>query len=307
MAGMTSRIGAQITATPVPTVPPTLAPTQVSTLVPGPFGGSAATWTPPAPGSPDDGRVPGNFLFARPFAPQHATYWARNYSYGSTRNGELNVHHGLDFPNPDGTPILAAAEGTVFYAGGDKTRQFGPNSAFYGILVMIEHPFMYNDGRRIYTLYGHMRQAIVETGQTVKAGEVIGYVGATGVALGAHLHFEVRVGKPESYTDTRNPELWLKPYPNTGVIAGRLSDVRGNLLEGVQVEVQSPGVYFAALSYTGQTVSGDTIYKENFVLPNVPGGWQTVVVRLADGGIRYRKNVYVWPGQVSLVNIYLEE
>lgn len=303
LAGIAIQTHAQVTATPVPTVPPTLAPTAISTLVPGPFGGGAATWTPPPP----DNRAAGNFFFRRPFAEQHTTYWARTYSYGSTNGGQLRIHHGLDFPNPTGTPILAAADGVIYYAGRDVAKRFGPFPDFYGITVVIEHNFMYSDGRHIYSLYGHLREAVVATGGSIKAGEVIGYVGATGVAFGPHLHFEVRVGDPMDYDGaTLNPELWIAPYANTGVLAGRVMDVHGRLLEGVQVEVQSPGVYSFGYSYTGPGVNSDPVLGENFAIPDVPGGYQTVFVRSADGATRYRQMLYIWPGQVTMVNIYMQ-
>ncbi len=89
------------------------------------------------------------------------------------------MHHGLDFSNPSGGGRLgSAADGVVYYAGPDVGRTFGPRPDFYGILVVIEHPYMYSTGQKIYTLYGHLRQEAVYTGQAVKAGQVIGYVGA---------------------------------------------------------------------------------------------------------------------------------
>ena len=84
-------------------------------------------------------------------------------------------HTGQDFPAPVGTPIYAAAAGVVLSptAGG-----------WAGINVVIQHS---NGGS---TLYAHMSRKVVSTGQTVRPGQLIGYVGTTGRSFGAHLHFE---------------------------------------------------------------------------------------------------------------------
>jgi murein DD-endopeptidase MepM/ murein hydrolase activator NlpD len=310
---LTAQIAAQITATPLrsptPTVTltptltltPSLAPTFIATSVPNFISAESALWTPPAPVN----RVSGNFLFGRPFAFQHNTYWSREYSYGSTKRGQLQVHHGLDFSNPSGVAVLAVADGVVYYAGPDVGRMFGPRPDFYGILVVIEHPYMYSTGQKIYTLYGHLRQEAVYTGQAVKAGQVIGYVGATGVALGPHLHFEVRVGDPESYDATRNPELWLTPYEGNGVVAGVVRDIYGNKLPGVQLELQAPGNNHLTFSYSGTRVNGDNRLGENFVFADISSGYYYLIVKGADGGLAHRQLLYVWPGQVTFVEVFL--
>lgn len=86
-------------------------------------------------------------------------------------------HAGLDLAAPRGTAISAAAGGTVVYAGW---------MSGYGRLVVIRHPNGFS------TRYGHCSSLKVRKGQTVRAGQTIGGVGATGTATGNHLHFEVR-------------------------------------------------------------------------------------------------------------------
>jgi murein DD-endopeptidase MepM/ murein hydrolase activator NlpD len=87
------------------------------------------------------------------------------------------MHAGLDFTAPTGTPIYATADGRV------KEASF--NSGGYGNNVVIDHGFGYE------TLYAHMVRIKARAGQTVKRGEVIGWVGSTGKSTGAHLHYEV--------------------------------------------------------------------------------------------------------------------
>ncbi len=87
-------------------------------------------------------------------------------------------HRGIDIGAPKGTPIYASASGTVFFA------RMGWNGG-YGNLVIIDHP----NGTR--TLYAHQTKIATHTGDEVKQGEIIGYVGSTGHSTGPHLHFEV--------------------------------------------------------------------------------------------------------------------
>lgn len=87
------------------------------------------------------------------------------------------MHEGVDLADAAGTPIRAAAAGTVKAAG----WRFGG----YGISVVISH------GNGIYTHYAHLSRATVRVGQRVRAGQTIGRVGSTGDSTGPHLHFEV--------------------------------------------------------------------------------------------------------------------
>jgi murein DD-endopeptidase MepM/ murein hydrolase activator NlpD len=92
-------------------------------------------------------------------------------------------HAGLDFTAPIGTPIYAAADGVI------KTANF--NAGGYGNHVVINHGYGYE------SLYGHMVRIKAKQGQSIKRGEVIGYVGSTGKSTGPHCHYEVhRNGTP---------------------------------------------------------------------------------------------------------------
>lgn len=95
--------------------------------------------------------------------------------------GETSYHSGTDIAVPEGTPILAAADGTVTVA--NALDSWGGS---YGYYVKIDH------GGGLTTLYAHCSRICVTVGQEVKAGQVIAYVGHTGRATGAHLHFEMR-------------------------------------------------------------------------------------------------------------------
>jgi murein DD-endopeptidase MepM/ murein hydrolase activator NlpD len=92
--------------------------------------------------------------------------------------GGRRQHHGIDLAAPTGTPVYATADGVVgradFYSS-------------YGLFIAINH------GASMETRYAHLSRLAVTAGDTVKKGDLIGYVGSTGRSTGPHLHYEVRV------------------------------------------------------------------------------------------------------------------
>jgi murein DD-endopeptidase MepM/ murein hydrolase activator NlpD len=105
-------------------------------------------------------------------------------------------HTGVDYPAGSGTPVRAAASGTVVKSG------WNVDGPAYGIAIVIKH------NGRLYTQYAHLSKALVKTGDTVKVGDRIAYSGGTGMkSTGPHLHFEVRTGP--NYLDDINPTKWL--------------------------------------------------------------------------------------------------
>ncbi len=96
--------------------------------------------------------------------------------------GEEKMHSGIDIAAAAGTPVLAAAAGTVISA--DMTDSWGGG---YGFHVMIDH------GGGISTLYAHCSVLCVTAGQMVQKGEMIARVGSTGNSTGDHLHFEISI------------------------------------------------------------------------------------------------------------------
>lgn len=93
---------------------------------------------------------------------------------------KIRAHKGVDYAAPHGTPIKSAGDGKVLLAG----RKGG-----YGNTVIIQH------GQRYRTLYAHMQGFAkgVRNGSTVKQGQIIGYIGTTGLSTGPHLHYEFQV------------------------------------------------------------------------------------------------------------------
>lgn len=114
--------------------------------------------------------------------PEYSGYYINPLPSGVRTQG-LHGYNGVDIGAKVGTPIRAAAGGTVIVS-----REGGWNGG-YGNYIVITH----DNGTQ--TLYAHMSSVIVGQGQGVVQGQIIGYVGQTGRATGAHLHFEIRGGK----------------------------------------------------------------------------------------------------------------
>lgn len=109
-------------------------------------------------------------------------------------NGRAAMHSGLDFRGPTGSPIVAAAAGTVSFVG----RKSG-----YGKVVEIDH------GAGMVTRYAHMSRFNTQVGQPVNPGDLIGAIGSTGRSTGPHLHFEVRINGRAV-----NPRPFLETAPH---------------------------------------------------------------------------------------------
>lgn len=92
-------------------------------------------------------------------------------------HGEL--HRGVDLPAPEGTPVFATARGVVEETGRDDRL---------GLFVRIKH------GKGYKTLYAHLSEVAVKEGDSVKTGQIVGFVGSSGLSTGPHLHYEVYVG-----------------------------------------------------------------------------------------------------------------
>jgi murein DD-endopeptidase MepM/ murein hydrolase activator NlpD len=145
VAAIQGKIAAQLSATG--SVPLPAGPIQ--------GGGSGLIW-------PVDGPV------VSPFGPR-------------TINGSYEYHPGIDIAVPEGTPIRAAAAGTVIFTEPEAS------SGGYGNYTCIDH------GGGLSTCYAHQTSFAVSAGQSVSQGEIIGYSGCTGYCFGPHVHFEVRI------------------------------------------------------------------------------------------------------------------
>lgn len=260
------------------------------------------TWTPPPPDASSE--ISDHYRLRRPIA-DGATNWIdRTYPYGGTSGGRLQIHSGVEFVNPRGTPVLAAADGTVVFAGSDTQTVLGPRPDYYGNVIVIQHNFTSPEGQPVYTLYGHLDRVEAEAGQPVRQGDPIGRVGDSGIAFGPHLHFEVRVGDYMSFSTTRNPELWIFPYRGYGTLAGRVTDASGSLLYEVTLTVKSTDIQRYTFSYAGQPANSDPVFGENFTLGDLPANYYEVTVS-ENGRVRFQRIVYVFPNRTTWIDVQL--
>jgi murein DD-endopeptidase MepM/ murein hydrolase activator NlpD len=303
---------------PTPTSGPTIgAPTAVANAPEGPVIRSnpnprAGEFSPPPELAPLSLDPRDHFWFRRPVdssANSQEIYW---YVYGS--DGPQNtwrVHHGIDLPNPEGKEVHAAADGIVIWAADQYLwRQDGwsDRAYTYGNVVVVEHFFGFQ-GQKLYTLYAHLSQILVQPGQTVKMGDTVGLSGRSGVVSGPHVHFEVRVGR-NKYSDTRNPILWIVPYEGHGVIAGRILYPNGAPVQDVIVKLWRDGVLVdSTTTYVNPhwtrdmdrwNVNPDEVWRENFAIGDVPAGDYVMTVDV--NGVRYRQAVAVRPATTSFVD-----
>jgi hypothetical protein len=278
-----------------PTPTPTVTPPCTNTPVPLP----TATYTPsPTPTVAEP--QPHQWL-QRPFSEEQYNEPTRYYPYGSTAGGKYRIHRGADFPGPFGTPIFAAARGRVIVTGEDARVIYGERLGFYGQLVVVQLQEQYR-GQKVYVLYGHLSQVHVDFLQEVEQGDLIGEVGMSGVAIGPHLHLEVRLGS-NSYQNTRNPELWLHPLPGKGTLVGSLVDGEGQPIDSHPLTFYridgGERRWQEATTYPPSDVNADDEWRENFVLGDVPAG--DYVVKTYVNGHLHTEEFTVRAGETSHV------
>jgi murein DD-endopeptidase MepM/ murein hydrolase activator NlpD len=272
-----------------------------------------AVWQPP-PLIPPLSRDPlgrDHYWLQRPVDSNATNFGLFYYPYGSDgpeREAPWRIHSGIDMPNPVGETVRAGGEGTVIWAADGLRVEGGifQNTYSYGNVVVIQHEFGYR-GQALFTLYAHLSAVLVVPGQFVNAGDVVGLVGESGRVSGPHVHFEVRLGE-NLYGKTVNPVLWVVPYVGTGVIAGRVVDANGDLLQDHVVTIRDWGtglVTDATTTYiyqdTGSNVNTDPIWQENFVVGDVPTGRYQVITQI--NGERISKIVEVLEGTTTFIDL----
>jgi murein DD-endopeptidase MepM/ murein hydrolase activator NlpD len=233
--------------------------------------------------------------------------------YGTTRGGDLDVHHGEEFENETGTALFSVADGTVVVAGNDEQPLCGDNSrtacgrsvqpgGYYGNLVVIQLSKTYRN-QRVFVLYGHLDSLDITVGRNVIVGDHLGTIGHSGIALGPHVHLEVRVGQ-NTYAHTRNPILWMLPLAGRGALAGRYTDSKN-----VPIQAASIKVYREDGSFVGETetyskdkyptVNPDDDMQENFAYPDLPAG--DYVIKVA--GTQFAAKVKIEEGKLAFVEL----
>lgn len=258
-------------------------------------------WRPPPYAVPLSFHYDDHYWLARPLPSGSRNYDLEWYPYGNDvqlpDRPSYRIHHGLDFPNETGTPVLAASSGTVVFAGPLPSPLNGVN--YYGNTVIIQHDWQWL-GQDVFTLYAHMLELFVQEGDEVAQGQLIAGVGSSGEVSGPHLHFEVRVGT-NNYHDTRNPALWLAPFEGWGTLAGRFVDKNNQFISGAAMTLLPLDGDTAVRKQRTYSlvVRSDEIWQENFVFGDLPAGRYRLTIDMNDGVHIYEREVEIFPGQTS--------
>ena len=298
--------GLEPIATPLPeptiAAPPT--PTPLPELVEGPMR-KWSDFQPLPPEQSDHLWVGPAFLAADGFN----QVGAPSYQFGSTGGGRYRPHHGLDFANPYGTPVRAGVSGEVVHVGMDDPVLLGPYNNFYGnaVVIRLDQKLSVGSGDLdVFLLYGHLSQVNVQQGQHVNPEDIVGEVGMTGIAIGPHLHVEMRIGA-NTYQNSANPYLWLKPLPGNGAVAVRLLTADGLSWPGARLTLarfENGQAVWGRMIETyrdDENIGPDPIWGENGAMGDVPAGYYVLVGNV--NGESIRAEFFVREGQTTFVEV----
>lgn len=292
------------TPTPTPTNMPILRPTPEPISIPAVKG---RIWVDFAPVPAE---VADHYWLENPFAPGTGGRFASAlYPYGTTAGGKYLLHHGVDMGGTLGTPMMAGAAGEIVHAGPDNEIVLGPYPNFFGnaVVIRLDQRLATPEGERdVFALYGHMNQVTVEAGQRVESGDLIGYVGMTGIALGPHLHLEVRVGNND-YASTVNPWLWLKPFPGLGTLAVRALAADGSTWQAARLSLYqltrdgSKWVRTVTTYLDAEDIGPDPAWGENGAMGDLSAGLYVVAGKI--NGEPVEAQFTINPGQTTFVEL----
>jgi murein DD-endopeptidase MepM/ murein hydrolase activator NlpD len=260
-------------------------------------------------GTPADApKTPLTTWFKRPIALTDNSYIDQTYRYGSTMGGNFQQHQGVEFNNPDGTPVYAIGSGTVVYSGPAEQG---------ALTITIRHDTSVSAGGkryRIYSTYYHNSALLVKVGKKVAKGALISRVGNTGRATNDHLHLEMAASPTDSISAivdslqrfppyTTNPELWIEPLAGTGIIAGQVFDQSGAPVPQARIygiiKRDPADTPFSFAETYGDKAHPHPLYGEHFAVGDVPAGTYTVGTEI--GGKKVFRQVTVEEGKLTWV------
>lgn len=270
----------------------------------------------------DSGRPPRTAWFRRPILGGDQPLIDQTYRYGSTFGGTFQPHQGVEFNNPDGTPVRAIGNGVVVWAGpaeqGALTVAIRHDSTVTGVVPRspVDSTPVVRGRLRLFSVYYHNSELKVQVGDRVRAGQVISLVGNTGRATNDHMHLEMHaspidsvqvvVDPNERYPRyTTNPELWLEPADarGGGWVAGQVFDGAGHPVPQAHIfgltKYEPAETPLVMIETYGPRNHMHPLYQEHFAIGDVPKGEYILGVEI-DGRRVYRK-VKVTPGNLSWV------
>jgi murein DD-endopeptidase MepM/ murein hydrolase activator NlpD len=296
------------TAEPVGTGAVAVEPTEVARVIP-PLvnNGPTRIWSSFQPKPPEEND---HFWVESPFLnTEYNKVAAPSYQFGSTAGGQYRPHHGIDIANRWGTPVRAATSGEVVFAGLDDPIPMGPYPNFFGnaVVIKLDRKLPVASGEiDVFVLYGHLSRVTVAQGQRVQADDIVGEVGMTGIAIGPHLHFEMRVGE-NTYQNSVNAYLWLQPGPGDGAVAVRLITADGRSWPGARLTLarfENGRAVWGRLIETyldNENISPNPSWGENGAMGDVPAGYYVLIGNV--NGEPVRAEFFVREGQTTFVEI----
>ncbi len=292
VVSLPDRITPTATPEPIPTTPPVVLSPGRSWASFSPAAGSDHFWV---------GRSFPSFVQNQIAAP--------SYQFGSTGGNLYRPHHGMDIANSSGTPVRAATVGEVVHAGIDDPELLGPYNRFYGnaVVIRLDQRLPIAGGALdVFLLYGHLSEVNVTRGQRVQPDDIVGKVGMTGIAIGPHLHVEMRVGA-NTYENSVNPYLWVEPPPGDGAVAVRLLTADGRTWQRARLTLArfegntATWARVIEIYPDGESINPDPAWGENGAMEAVPAGFYYLVGSV--NGERVSAQAEVRPGQTTFVEI----
>ena len=269
--------------------------------------GPARAWSSFQPKPPEEND---HFWVESPFLnTEYNKVAAPSYQFGSTAGGQYRPHHGIDIANRWSTPVQAGTSGTVVFAGLDDPTPMGPYPNFYGntVVIKLDRKLPVAGGELdAFVLYGHLSRVTVAQGQQVAPTDIVGEVGMTGIAIGPHLHFEMRVGE-NTYQNSVNSYLWLKPAPGEGAVAVRLITADGRSWPGARLTLarfENGRAVWGRLIETyldNENIGPNPSWGENGAMGDVPAGYYVLIGNV--NGEAVRAEFFVRDGQTTFVEI----
>lgn len=225
--------------------------------------------------------APRTIWFDRPISPADNPLIDQTYRYGSTMGGNFQQHQGVEFNNPDGTPVHAIGSGTVVYAG---PAERGALTVAIRMDSVLRTP---EGNRSLFSVYYHNSALKVRVGDRVAMGDVISLVGHTGRATNDHLHLEVHAAVIDSVPlivdslerfprYTTNPELWIQSPFGTGIVAGQVWDSAGRPVPGARIyglrKAEPRETPFSYVESYRDHAHSHPLYGEHFAIGGIPPG-----------------------------------
>ncbi len=247
------------------------------------------------------------------FSPSYNQMYSASYEFGSTAGGRYRPHHGVDISNPLGTPVISMASGEVIHAGPDNPMLLGPYNNFYGnsVVVRLDQKLSTSEGEKeVFLLYGHMNEVFAQRGTHINRGDSVGTVGMSGIAIGPHLHVEIRVGQ-NSYMTVVNPVLWIKPQQGAGSVAVRLVNAEGRSWSGARVSLlryEGDGarwVRTVEVYRSEERLRSNPVWGENGAAANLPAGAYYVAAEV--NGEKVGENIVIEDGKTTFVELRTQQ